>query len=170
MASGDLLSIPTPSYPAGTAVPSLGLLAGGSSPAEAMEVFDFDASTIEYMDFYGRLSDRYASTGITLKFSWRGKAGTSGNVVWQAAIRRLNSAETFSSSHSYSAQSSTDAVSGTLTRPSETTIAFTDGAQMDSLAAGEPFVLRVWRDATNGSDTLTGDAQMSWRDLQIVVT
>lgn len=169
MASGDLLDIPTPQLPAASA-PAYGEIAGGSTPAEDMDVFDFDASTAEYVDFYGRLSQKYSATGIDIDFSWSGATGTSGNVIWAAAIRRLNTSETFSASHSYSAQSATSAVAGTLTRPTETTISLTDGAQMDSLAAGEPYVLRVYRDAANGSDTLTGDAQLWWRTLRITET
>lgn len=169
MASGDILDAPTPNYPAGASTPSFGQVSGGSTVAEALDTFDFDAASAEYMDFYGRLSDRYSSTGVTVKFSWSGKAGTSGNAVWGAAFRRLNSAETLSGSHSYVYQSTTTAVSGTLTRPSETGIAFTSG-QIDSLAAGEPYILRVYRNAANGSDTLTGDAQMWWRTLRIIET
>ena len=37
-------------------------------------------------------------------------------------------------------------------------IAFTDGAQMDSVAVGESFRLKVTRDAA--SDTATGDAEL----------
>ena len=78
-----------------------------------------------------------------------------------------DTAETFSVAHTYVNQSSTDAASGTLTRPTETVITFTNGAQMDNLAAGEPFMLRIFRDADNGGDTLTGDAQMAWQTLVI---
>jgi hypothetical protein len=31
---------------------------------------------------------------------------------------------------------------------------------MDSLAAGESFRLRIYRDADNGSDTMTNDAEL----------
>ena len=51
---------------------------------------------------------------------------------------------------------------GTSGISSNTDIAFTSGAQMDSLAAGEPFRLRVTRDGdgTTGTDNATGDAQL----------
>ena len=41
-------------------------------------------------------------------------------------------------------------------------IAFTDGAQMDSLSAGEAFRLKLRRDAdgTSGTDDVTTDAEL----------
>ena len=88
MASGDLLATPRPTAPTTVNAAEIGWIDGGSTPAEAMEVFDFDAATDEYMDFQGRLSSRYAGTSVTLKFTWAAKSGTSGNVVWQAGFRR----------------------------------------------------------------------------------
>jgi hypothetical protein len=40
-----------------------------------------------------------------------------------------------------------------------TSIAFTDGAQMDSVAAGESFRFKLRRVATDGADTALADAQ-----------
>jgi hypothetical protein len=42
-----------------------------------------------------------------------------------------------------------------------TTINFTNGAQIDSLVAGERFRLKVTRDAANGSDTAAANAEIS---------
>lgn len=169
MASGDNLGLNIePTIPASTAVPALGSITGGSTIAERFRTFDFDAAAIETMDFTGRLSDRYSATGIQIKFAWAAASATTGNVVWQVAIRRLNSAEIIANSHSYSAQSSTDGAAGTLTQLTETAVTLTHGAQMDSLAAGEPFLLRIWRDATNGADTMAGDAQMVFGTIAVV--
>jgi hypothetical protein len=57
-------------------------------------------------------------------------------------------------------QAVTDAAPGTSGYVTIASIAFTDGAQMDSVAAGEGFRLSVIRDADNGSDTMTGDAEL----------
>ena len=43
-------------------------------------------------------------------------------------------------------------------------IAFTDGADMDSVAAGEGFRLKVTRDAS--SDDATGDAELRFVELR----
>jgi len=50
--------------------------------------------------------------------------------------------------------------------PAYDTIAFTNGAQMDSLAAGESFRLRIYRDANNGDDDMAGDAQLLRIEIQ----
>jgi hypothetical protein len=44
----------------------------------------------------------------------------------------------------------------------KTTITFTDGADMDSLAAGEAFRLKIRRDAdgTGGTDDITSDCEL----------
>ena len=39
-------------------------------------------------------------------------------------------------------------------------ITFTDGADMDSLAAGETCRIQVERDPTHGDDDMSGDAQL----------
>ena len=39
-------------------------------------------------------------------------------------------------------------------------IAFADGAEMDSVAAGNAFRVQITRDANNAADTATGDAEL----------
>ena len=58
-------------------------------------------------------------------------------------------------------QSSTCTTAGTSGVLDKCTIAFTDGAQMDSWAAGNPGRIEVGRDGANDStnDTMTGDAE-----------
>ena len=46
-----------------------------------------------------------------------------------------------------------------------TEIAFSN-AQIDGLLAGEAFRLRVSRDATNGADTMAGDAELFGIELR----
>jgi len=83
-----------------------------------------------------------------------------GDVVWAAAFRRMEAeVEDFDSLHSYAFNGATDAApdpAGSITHFGG--ISFTDGADMDSVAAGETFVLRVQRTATDGSDNLNNDA------------
>ena len=163
MASGDVVAlIPIASAPA-TAYATQDTRAGGSTPAEAVPVFDFDDTTIEYMDFYGRL-DGYAGGGLTLTADWSATdtTVTPHSVVWGAAIRRIaDDAEDVDDAHAYdfndAAADQEASASGEVSRFS---IAFTSGADMDSLANGEAFILRIRRDPTNGSDDLTGDAEL----------
>lgn len=118
----------------------------------------FDAATDESMDFRGILPQHYAGGGLTVLLHWIAESATSGNVVWNAAMERLNTdmdADSFAT-----AQAATTTAAGTAGIIAVTTITMSSGANMDSLAAGESFRLRITRDANNGSDTMSGDAQL----------
>ena len=122
-------------------------------------ILNFDASSNESAIWSAVLPRNYAGGGLTVLIIWAGASATSGNVVWNAQVERLESAGTDTDADSFaSAQAATGAAQGTSGALTYTTIAFTSGAQMDSLAAGELFRLKVTRDAANGSDTMTGDA------------
>ena len=123
-------------------------------------VLDFDATTTETAVFGGVLSPDYAGGGLTVEVYWMGTTATSGSVTWEASIERGNTdmdSDSFASANF--ATSATNGTSGILTK---TAITFTDGADMDSLAAGEAFRLKIERDAdgTNGTDDMTGDAEV----------
>jgi hypothetical protein len=88
-------------------------------------------------------------------------SATSGVCRWGAAIRRLNDdAEDLDSAHTYDYNDTDDTAASASGELSYPTIAFTDGADMDSLADGETFILRVRRNASHANDTMTGDAEL----------
>lgn len=144
------------SGPATTAA-QLDTIAGTSSPAESFPVLAFDTTTVEYADFVGRLPENYGGGGITLKIM-SGANTTTGTLQWAAAFRRIvdDAEDIDTSAHTYDYNTVNI---GTL--PSAVgefgydNITFTDGADMDSLAAGERFILRIRRDT--GSDTAAAD-------------
>lgn len=170
MASGNTLLIVTAANgipPASTAA-QLGTITGGATPAEQVQVWDFDSGTIEYVDFDLVLPSNYSGGGLTLVLCWAAASATSSNVIWGAAIRRNNDdAEDWdSTAHSYDFNDTSG-----VTAPSAVgefsydNITFTSGADMDSLAAGENFFLRIRRNASSGSDTMSGDARL--RSIEI---
>lgn len=118
----------------------------------------FDAGTDESLDFRGVLPQHYAGGGLTIYVHWIAASATSGNCVWNAAMERLS---TDMDSDSFAtAQAATGAANGTSGIITKTSITMSSGANMDNLAAGDAFRLRITRDADNGSDTMTGDAQL----------
>jgi hypothetical protein len=122
-------------------------------------VLEFDQSTDESTVFRGVMPQHYAGGGVTCKIKWYGDTGlTTGDVVWDLSWERGTTdidADDFAAVQSVT--STTNGTSGILT---ESSIAFTNGAQMDSVVAGDAFRLKLNRDANNGSDTMAGDAQV----------
>lgn len=165
MASNDMMFALTPNAVAGpkTSYATLDILEGGSSPVELWTVLDFDAASIEYADFKIALPANYGGGGLTLTLVYTMSSANSGNVVWEVAFRRCNdgSEEIDSdSSQTYDYNSVTDAVEATVGRVGYATITFTNGADMDTLAAGEMGMLRIRRKANDGNDTASGDAEL----------
>lgn len=124
-------------------------------------VLDFDAATNESTHFSGVLPDGYAGGGITVTVIWAATSATSGDVVWEAAIERIDSLSLDIDADSFAtAQTVTITAAGTSGQVKYSDITFTNGAQMDSLAAGEAFRVKITRNAASGSDTMTGDAEL----------
>jgi hypothetical protein len=121
----------------------------------------FDDSTAQSALFSDVLPRNYGGGGITLSLLWASASATSGNVVWAASFERFQSNTTSLDSDSFaSEQSITVACPGTSGLGFYSTIAFTDGSQINSIAVGERFRLKIRRDAANGSDTMTGNAEI----------
>lgn len=133
---------------------------GGSTPTERVDINLFDAAAIEYLDFKVLLRG-YAGGGLTMLLPWSAATATSGVCRWGVAVRRMqDDAEDIDTSQTYDFNDVDDTaanVSGELSYP---TIAFTDGADMDSWANGEIAIVRVRRNATHANDTMTGDAEL----------
>lgn len=162
MASGDVVGFLSAIQPPAANFAPPGLRAGGSTPGELVPFYAFDDTTAEYLDFYGVLHN-YAGGGITVKLKWMAASATSGAVVWGAALRRLNDdTEDVDGAATYDYNDATAATAPSATgENSYDSIAFTDGADMDSLANNEEFILRIRRNPADGGDTMTGDAQLS---------
>lgn len=157
MASGDLLYTLTPqaNEPPSSNFATLDL-------RNYHLVLDFDDTTDEAVVFKFYLPSYYSGGGLTVEIFASFTSATSGNVVWEAAIERVtDSNQDIDSDGFASAQSSgAVAVPGTSGHVKKFTITFTNGAQMDSLAAGEWGRIKINRDANNASDTASGDAEL----------
>lgn len=157
MASGDTLVVFTPLHNQPPASNYATLDLRNNHP-----VLDFDAATDEDAIFGSFLPRRYAGGGLTVLIVWSATTATTAEVIWNAAIERLEDEGTDTDADSFaaaqaSAEVTAPATSGAL---QYTTIAFTAGAQMDSLAAGEAFRLKITRDANAVGDDMAGDAEL----------
>lgn len=159
MASGNTLAVFTPqmaTFPSSNfATPDL----RNNHP-----VLDFDGATDEEVYFEGVMPAHYSAGSVVVDLYIALSSATSGTSRWQTDFERINSAGPDLDSDSFSGtfQSNGGAASGTSGIPTVISITHTNGAQLDSLAAGEPFRLKVRRDAdgTSGTDDITTDAEL----------
>lgn len=160
MASGDQVVEVIRELPPASSYAVDDVRAGGSTPAEAIAVVDFDAATVMYRDYLCRLSG-YGGGGLTFTLPWMASAATSGSVRWGVAIRRIqDDAESVANSHSYDFNEVDDPAPSAAGEVSYPTVAFADGADMDDWADGELAIVRVRRNATDVNDDMTGDAEL----------
>lgn len=133
---------------------------GGSTPAEAVSVYDFDAAATEYLDFKCRLFG-YAGGGLTFELPYSMTSATTGGVRLEVAVRRMQaSTEDIDTSQTYDFNGVTDTVPGTSGTIKQPTVTFTNGADMDSWANGELAIVRVRRKHDDAGDDAAGDLEL----------
>lgn len=126
-------------------------------------VLDFDPTTDESAVFKGIMPRNYAGGGVTVYIHYSMTSATADAVGWQVAFERVSDDQQDIDADSFAAvQSVSDTVGATTGFVSIASIAFTDGAQMDSVAVGEGFRLKINRDADGSAvtDSATGDAEL----------
>jgi len=164
MATGNSLILlnATDGTPPATIYATLDTITGTSTPAEAIPVLDFDDTTQEYMDFYCVMPQHYAGGGLTVIVGYS-TADTTDVVDWEIALRRVadDAEDLDTTAHTYdfndSAEIQPPSVLGETTVDN---ITFTSGADMDSTAAGDQFVMRVRRNPAATDDTLGEDTYL----------
>lgn len=123
-------------------------------------VADFDTTTGESLMFTSVMPRNYGGGGVTVSVIWAATSATSGTIGWLVGFERIDDggldidADSFASNQTLTAET----VDGTSGIPDYGEVAFTNGAQMDSIAVGEAYRLKITRDVAN--DTATGDAEL----------
>ena len=139
-------------------------IAGGSTPAEVVSVLDFDPDATEYSDWKIDLPDGYAGGGltVTVKFSMTSDHDEGAHEVrWIAGFARIDDdGIPISGDHAYAFNGVSAAVPSVASEVAYADITFTDGADMDSLAAGEMAFIRIGRLHDHADDDATGDAEL----------
>lgn len=123
-------------------------------------VLDFDTTTQEAAIFTGVLPRHYGGGGITVYLHYAMSTATTGTCGWDVAFERIgNGSQDLDADGFATAQTVTAVtVDGASGNVDIVNVAITDGANIDSIAAGETFRLRIRRDVAN--DTAAGDAEL----------
>lgn len=123
-------------------------------------VLDFDDATNESAVFQGVMPRHYGGDGLTVYIHYAMASAESGDVDWDVALERIGDQQQDIDADGFAAANSVDntTVPGTSGLVDIVSVTFTDGADMDSIAVGEAFRMKVTRDAA--SDTATGDAEL----------
>lgn len=164
MASGDTLCI---FYPANAEPPSSNYATFDTR--NGVLVLDFDDATSESVEFAGFMPRHYDSSGITVTLGWMfTSSGTPGTdtCVWDVAFKSVTDDADDLDTKAFGAAKSVTATSATADgEVAYDTIAFTHGAEMDSVAAGEYFRMSVARDAASGTAS-PGDAELVFVEIR----
>lgn len=164
MASGDVLAVlkPQDNEPPAASYATL-------DTRNSVAVLDFDDTVDESAVLGGVLSANYAGGGLTVTLVWMATTATTGGVSWDVSIEaHPDDAFDIDADGFAAANNSGSATTASATGEQQyTNVTFTDGADMDSLAAGESFRIKVTRDAngTTATDDMVGDAEL----LRVIV-
>lgn len=124
-------------------------------------VLDFDDTTNESAIFSAIMPLNYAgTTGVTVYIHYAMTSATSGDIDWDISFELVGDGDQDIDSDGFAAANSVDntTVPATSGHVDVVSVAFTDGADMDSVTAGDAFRLKITRDAA--SDTASGDAEL----------
>lgn len=124
-------------------------------------VLDFDDTTNESAVFKSIMPRHYAATtGVTVYIHYSMTSAVANTIDWDVAFERVSDSQQDIDSDGFAAVNSIDntTVPGTSGHVDIVNVTFTDGADMDSVAVGEGFRLKITRDAV--SDDATGDAEL----------
>ena len=150
------------------ATPDTILTASADEPDQLVDVFDFDPGTTEeYIYFRGFMPRHYAGGGVTVTIGWSSDA-TTGVCRWAVAFKSVTGDADDLDSKAFAAPNTVDATTASAAgEVDEASIAFTDGADMDSVAAGEMFFLEVSRNSSHANDTMNAnDAELHFIEIR----
>jgi len=128
---------------------------------------DFDLDTNESAVFSDIMPQNYAgTTGVTVYIHYAMSSAEALTVDWDAAFELVGDQDLDVDGDDFAAVNSVDdtTVPGTSGLVDIVSIAFTDGADMDSVEAGDGFRLKITRDAV--SDDAVGDAEIFWLEIR----
>lgn len=123
-------------------------------------VLEFDDTTQESAIFSGVIPAGYSGDGLSVTLVVAAKTATSGTIGWDIALERTDASsldidtDSFASAVTMTAQS----VPATSGQVLYVDVDLASGTEIDDLAAGDLFRIRIRRDVAN--DTAVGDTQL----------
>ena len=136
-------------------LPAVETCSAGTNTLDAYLAYADGSDTLQAQKTIALAPD-WDSGGSTDVVIWWNTSATSGNVVWQVATACVAVGEVNDPAFN-TASTVTDAAQGTTLWMNTATIT---GLTMTGCAADEYLHLKVFRDPTNGSDTLAADANL----------
>ena len=123
-------------------------------------VLDFDSSTNEAAVFSAVMPRNYDGGGVTVYLHYAMSSATSGTVDWDVAFERIGEQQQDIDIDGFASAKSADdnAVPATCGHVDVVSLALSGGAEIDNIAVGDAFRVKVSRDAV--SDTASGDAEL----------
>lgn len=133
----------------------------------AQNVMEFDPDVDKSLVFSGSLLG-YKGGGLDCAIVWVAKTATTGRTRWNLAIERSEGGVTNIDVDSFAGGNSlfTGTTNGTNGVINYHVIQFGDGSNMDNLADGERFRIKLIRDADHPNDDMPGFAQF----MQLIIT
>ena len=139
-----------------------------AAPAAHFIELLFDPSTEESAYWSFRMPADYSSS-LVAKLQWKANV-TANSVVWGVQVYAVTPTDADTPNEHALATTNTATTAANTTearRLVETSITLTNA---DSVAAGDFVIIRVYRDATNGSDGVTSDAELVAVSIEYTTT
>jgi len=158
LASGDLLAFFTPQD---NMPPASGFATFDTR--NGYLVLDFDDGGDEDAIFKGYMPANYAGGGIDVVVMWMATSATSGTISLDVQLMSLTDDADDVDTKAFAAANNANPTTANATGEIDyVTVAFTNGADMDSVAADETFLLKVTRDGdgTTSTDNMSGDMEL----------
>lgn len=158
MASGNILAVFTPlsNEPPATSFATLDTRNG-------YPVLDFDDASDEAAIFRGFMPANYSGGGFTVVVQWMATSATTGTISLDVAFMSVTDDADDLDTKAFAAYNNANPTTASATGEVDyVSITFTDGADSDSVAAGEMFFLKVQRDGngTTSTDDMSGDMEL----------
>lgn len=136
------------------------LTTSADEPDDVVPILDFDpGSTQEYVALAAFMPDHYDGGGLTLTLVWTANV-TTGNVKWDAQLKRQNAGANLLSKTYAAEQTVTDAAPATARNLEYAVITFTN-SEIDGILKNEYFRLQITRDSADAGDTMnSNDAEL----------